>query len=96
MVKTKPKIYRKCVTIKNRRTVLYVKLQKSLYGCLRSALLFYEKLVADLNSIGLIINPYDPCVAYMMVNGNHTNITWHVNDLKILHVDAYGVKKVID
>ena len=34
MVKTKPIIYKKFVTIENIRTVLYVKLQKALYGCL--------------------------------------------------------------
>ncbi len=32
--------------------ILYVTLQKALYGCLRSALLFYLKLVADLEVKG--------------------------------------------
>ena len=45
MVKTKPSIYRKLVTIKNGRTVQYIKFQKSLY----SVLLFYEDLVVELN-----------------------------------------------
>ena len=52
MVKTKPIIYWIFVMIENKQTVLYVKLQKSLYGCLRSAILFYEKLVSDLNTRG--------------------------------------------
>ena len=84
MVKTEPSIYQKLVTIKNRRTVLNVKLQKSLYVCLSSALLFYEKLVAQLKSRGLLVNPYDSYVANMMVNGNHITITWHVDDPKII------------
>ena len=43
--------------------MLYVKLQKSLYGLLRSALLFYLKLATDLKNNALIINPYGSCVA---------------------------------
>ena len=39
--------------------VLYVKLQKDIYGLLRSALLFYLKLVTDLKNNGFVINPYD-------------------------------------
>jgi hypothetical protein len=49
MVKTAPNIYRKYITLEsNNRPVLYVLLQKALYGCLQSALLFYKKLVKDL------------------------------------------------
>ena len=32
----------------------------------------------------------------MMVNGNQMTTAWHVNDLKISHVDADEVIKVID
>ena len=63
MVKAKPMIYQKFVTIENGWAVLYVKSQKALYGCLMSALLFYENMVADLKSRGFIIEPYDPCIA---------------------------------
>jgi hypothetical protein len=53
MVKAAPNIYRKYITLDaNNQPVLYMKLQKALYGCLRSALLFYEKLVGDLNHKG--------------------------------------------
>jgi hypothetical protein len=45
MVKTAPEIYHKYVFIENNEPVLYVKLQKTLYDCLRSALLFYLKLL---------------------------------------------------
>ena len=48
----------------------------------------------DLKTRRLIINPYDPCVANMVVNGKHTTITWHVNDLKISYVDADEAKKL--
>ena len=45
MVNIKPSIYQNFVTVENERTVLYIKLQKALYECLKSALLFYENLV---------------------------------------------------
>ena len=47
MVKTDPSIYRNFSTIENGHMVLYVKLQKEMYGCLKRVLLFYEKLVSE-------------------------------------------------
>jgi hypothetical protein len=95
MVKTAPEIYRKYVFIENNKPVLYVKLQKTLYGCLRSALLFYLKLLGDLEANGFVLNPYDPCVANNMVNGKHFTITWHVDDLRLSHEDENEVTKII-
>ncbi len=62
-----------------------MKMQKALYGLLRSALLFYKKLVADLESDGFVLNPYDPCVANKVVGGKQMTICWHVDDLKVSH-----------
>ncbi len=69
--------------------ILYVKMQKALYGLLRSALplLFYKKLVADLESDGFVLNPYDSCLANKVVNGKQMMVCWHVYDLKVLHCD---------
>jgi hypothetical protein len=45
MVQIAPQIYRKYVTVDRKRTpILYVKLQKALYGLMRASLLFYRKL----------------------------------------------------
>jgi hypothetical protein len=61
MVRVNPKIYRRYVTTDKRgNPVLYVQLYKSMYGLLRSALLFYRKLRAELEAFGFIINPYNP------------------------------------
>jgi hypothetical protein len=96
MVKSAPNIYRKYITLDaNNQPILYVKLQKALYGCLRSALLFYEKLVRDLTSQGFKINQYDPCVANKLVNGEQFTLTWHVDDIKMSHKDSNEVTKVI-
>jgi hypothetical protein len=62
-------------------------MQKAIYGLLRSALLFYKKLVANLESIGFKLNPYDLCVANKEVNGTQMMVCWHVDNLKVSHVD---------
>jgi hypothetical protein len=93
MVKTAPEIYRKYIYVgSDNKTVLYVKLQKALYGCLMSALLFYQKLLKDIEDKGFELKPYDPCVANKVINGKQFTKTWHVDDLKLSHVDA----KVVD
>ena len=48
--------------------VLYVQVNKAIYGMLQSSLLFYKKFKKDLESIGFKINPYDPCNANPSVN----------------------------
>eukprot|EP00957_Ditylum_brightwellii_P097935 7458768-Ditylum_brightwellii.AAC.1 len=62
-------------------------LKKALYGCLKSALLFYKRLVKDLIDQEFELNPYDPCVANKIVNGKQPTVTWHLDDLKVLHED---------
>jgi hypothetical protein len=42
-----------------------------------------------------VINPYDWCVANKMINGKQCTVLWHVDDLKISHVDAKVVTGVI-
>ena len=92
MVQVAPNLYRKNITVNRKGTaILYVKMQKSLYGLLRSALLFYKKIVADLESDGFVLNPYDSCVANKVVNGKQMTICWHVNDLKVSHCDPAQV-----
>ncbi len=68
MVKTDPKIHQKYVTIEKGRQVLYLRLQKALYGMIKSTLLFYRKLIKELKEMGFEINPYDPCVANKLVD----------------------------
>ena len=75
MVATTHKIYRPFVTYGTGNVpVLYVKLKKALYRCLKSALLFYEKLRGDLEGIGFKINPYDPCDENAVVKGQQMTV----------------------
>ena len=53
---------------------------------MKSMLLFYRILVSEVQEIGFVINPYDPCFANKMINGMQMTIRWHVDDLMISHV----------
>jgi hypothetical protein len=95
LVKLDPKLYRKYVQTHHGKQVLYGELKKALYGTLKAALLFWKKLSAQLNEWGFEINPYDWCVANKMMIGKQCTILWHVDDLKISHVDPNAVTEVI-
>ena len=63
---------------------------------MKSALLFYRKLVADLRSIGFVLNPYDPCVANKMIDGHQITVCWHVDDLLIGHKIMMSSPNLLD
>jgi hypothetical protein len=83
------------VVIENGVEVLYVRLTKALYGCVKSALLWYELFTGTLKKMGFVLNPYDSCVANCMIDGAQCTICWYVDDTKISHVDSKVVTKVI-
>jgi len=88
--------YEAFVTIENGKRVLYLRLLKALYGCVRSALLWYELFSSTLKQMGFALNPYDPCVANKMINGKQCTIGWYVDDTKISHVDSAVVTGIIE
>jgi len=87
--------WEKLVTIENGKKVLYLRLLKALYGCVRSALLWYELFVSTLQKQGFELNPYDACVANKMINVEQCTIAWYVDDNKILHIDPAVVTAII-
>ena len=94
MVQVAPNLYQKYITVDRKGTAfLYVKMQNVMYGLLRSALLFYNKLVADMKSAGFELNPYDLCVANKIVNGSQMTVCWHVDDLKVSQIDPNEITK---
>ena len=95
MVAADPALYCQFVSYETTKAFLYVRLQETLYGCLKSALLFYKKVVGYLDSYGFRINPYNPCVANKMIDGKQLTVCCHVGDLKISCVDANDVTKII-
>ena len=95
LVRCDPKLYRKYIQMENGKEVLYVQLEKALYGTLKAALLFWRRLSAQLIKWGFELNPYDSCVANKIIDGNQCTILWHVDDLKISHKDPNVVTDII-
>jgi hypothetical protein len=88
MVQVAPNLYRKYITVGREGTaILYAKMQKAMYGLLRSALLFYRKLEVDLENAGFKLNPYNPCDANMTISGTQMTVCWHVDDLQVSHIN---------
>jgi hypothetical protein len=83
MVQIVLQVYRKYVTVDRKGTpILYVKLQKALYGLMRASLLFYSKLRKEMEEYGFVVNPYDPCVANKTTeSGEQLTVIWHVDDV---------------
>ena len=91
-----PKQYAKYVfKNKNSKIMIYVGLNKAVYGCLRVALLFYQKLQKELVDHGFVINNYGPCIANNLVEVIKITLTWHVDDLKISHKNPDKVTNLL-
>jgi len=86
MCQVNPK-YEKFVVIKNGKKVLYLQLLKALYGCVQSALLWYNLFTNTLVQMGFKLNPYDLCVANSQIKGKQCTVAWYVDDNKISHAD---------
>ncbi len=91
MAKTDPKLYRKYLTDKKGKKVLYLCLQKALYRIMQSGPLFCRKLISELKWMECEVNPYDPCVVKKKVNGSQMMVRWHVDDLMISHYSNKAV-----
>jgi hypothetical protein len=88
--------YEQFVVLENGMRVIYVKLIKALYGCVKSALLWYELFYSSLQDLGFVLNPYDPCVANCTIEGSQCTIAWYVDDTKISHVNPDVVTMIIE
>jgi Reverse transcriptase (RNA-dependent DNA polymerase) len=89
------KLYAPFVSFENGKQVLYLQLKKALYGCVKSALLWYELFTGTLQDMGFVLNPYDACVANKIIDGTQCTIVWYVDDNKISHVKPSVVSMVI-
>jgi hypothetical protein len=64
---------------------LLVQCNNALYGTMVASLLYYQKFDKSLADIDFVINPYDPCVANNMIEGDQMTICFHVDDFKLSH-----------
>jgi hypothetical protein len=95
LARVNPTKYKKFVVTEGGKPVIYVRLLKALYGTMQASLLFWKDLTAELKKAGFTINPYDECVANKTVNGKQCTVLWHVDDLKISHVDSAVVDDIL-
>jgi hypothetical protein len=95
LCKTNPK-YEQYVTEENGKKVLYLQLLKALYGCIESAMLWYEPFAGTLKDMGFVLSPYNNlCVANKMIDGKQCTIAWYVDDLKISHMKKSVVLEIL-
>ena len=95
LCKMNPK-YEEYVILEGGVRTLYVRLVKAIYGCVKSALLWYKLFSGTLQKMGFVLNSYDRCVANCDINGKQCTIAWYVNDTKISHVDPEIVTMIIN
>jgi hypothetical protein len=88
--------YKPYVTYEIRKKVMYLQLLKALYGCVKSALLWYELFTGTLQKMRFVLNEYDPCVANMTINDKQCTIAWYVDNTKISHEDPEVVTTIIE
>jgi len=73
----------------------YVQLLKALYGCVVSALLWYELFLGYLTEMGFEISPYDSCIANKIIDKKQCTIAWYVDDMKISHANQDVFTQII-
>ena len=85
------------IVIENGKRVIYIQLDKALYRCMQSALLWwYELYSSTLKDMGFVLNPYDICVANVNINDKQCTIVSYVDNNKIDHVNSGDVTNVIE
>jgi hypothetical protein len=79
LVEISPEAYKSYVSQDTKgNKQLLVQCQNALYGTMVAILLYYRKFVKSLTDIDFIINPYDPCVANKIIEGEQMTICFHV------------------
>ena len=97
LARVDPSKYCKYMCEENGKKVMYVELQKALYGTLQAALLFWKDLTHFLTTeLGFVVNPYDSCVVNKMINEKQCTIIWYVDDMKLSHIKQNVLEGLAD
>ena len=75
--------------------MIYVVLNCALFGSLIRFLLFWRYLVVKLKSLGFQENPYNPFVMKKVISESLCTICWHMDYLKISHMQSTVVDGVL-
>ena len=87
LVDLDPGKYENLVVIENHQKVIYLLIQKAIYGMLEALLLWYRKFKKYLELQGFVFNAYVACVANRIRNNTQHNIRFHIDDILSSHVD---------
>ena len=95
LLKLDYELYSPYVVMEKGKKVIYMVVERAIYGMIISPMLWYKKLRGDLENQGFVVNPCDPCVANKKVNGKMLTVCWHVDDLKASHVEEDVVEEFV-
>jgi hypothetical protein len=95
LAKVDSELYTKYLGTERGKPVMYVQLQKALYGTLSAAMLFWKDLSGHLYAEGFRANPYDSCVMNKVTEGTQCTVLWHVDDLKVSHIHGTVIEGVL-
>ena len=86
LVETAPEFYESHVTTDQKGVQQFlVQCQNALYGTMVASNIYYRKFAKSLIDVGFKINPYYPCVANKMIDGQQMTICYHMDDCKLSH-----------
>ena len=71
-----------------------VRLKKALYGCIQSAVLWYNELSSTIVNMGFIKNPYDLCSFRRVRDDDECTILVYVDDLFIMSSAQHNLLEV--
>ena len=69
---------------------------KAIYGCIESALLWYDLYSKTMKSHGFVVNTYNKCIENSTITGKQCTIAWCVDYNKASHVDEELKLKLIE
>lgn len=85
ILKTTNIIYERYVSIEKDKETIYPKLNKALYGRLKSVMLWKNLFSSTLQELGFTINGFDQCVANKVIDRTQCTVAWYVDVMKISH-----------
>ena len=69
---------------------------RSIYGCIGSALLWYNLFSTTIQGLVFEINTYHKCVANKVLEVTQCTIAWYVDDNKLLHTNPEVISYIIN
>ena len=88
--------HKKNVRMDNGLKVLYLRLLKALYGCMDSALMWYDLYSKTLKPQGFLINLYARCIANFTSQDKQCTTVWYFDNNKVSHLDEEVKTNVIE